>query len=1541
MNKSTLLTFMLIVTLIPGMILSMPGISVSSSHVISNNNNNKIMQEAFAQFNEYRYNDYAKPYDKKKNFAQIERFDDKLFVCDNGIVVDDRTQCPLKCPFGTTLDGAYVMDLEICDIEPGIATKKCSEGTDLEGVLVMNKNQCDLFAECDADSPLGLSLGGLEPIKVADVQLCQLSAPDIQICDSGFFEGFAVDNQQTCNTPFDSVNVCGPTSDLAGMLTTDIQSCNIFETCLANSPLGMALGGTEVDVADAELCNLEIPEQTELVVCDLDTPMGGAVVTDPLLCQAPNDNNKCPADTDLEGVYVMDTASDCNIFATCDAGTALGKALGMQNEFKVADEVLCDLEIPPEVELFQCIGGPMEGAIVTDELLCEAPNSGNKCPPGSDLEGAYVMDPLTQCNLDIPEPIECPESGFLVTDEANCPIKCPDGKYIMQGMECPSVTTQLTVFKDFIGCVDDTNGTIQCPDDVPSQPSDFDIDVTGNNPNPSMFEGNDLGTVVSIEPGLFDVTEQQVSSPAPDECASVIGAPFDAGASLGDGQFICTNFVGDCSGNISEGEDLTCTIENTIFIDEPGLTVFKNFNGCVDENNAIVNCPDDVPSQPSDFDIDVTGNNPNPSMFLGDNAGTMVDIEPGLFDVTEQQVSSPAPDECASVIGAPFDAGASLGDGQFICTNFVGDCDDNIMGGEDLTCTIENVVFIDLGQLTVFKDFIECVNNENTTIACPSQDLDGAEDFTMGVTGTNVNPFSMFPGSEAGTVLTMEPGVFDVTEDLTNPQTDITSPAPDGCDNVVGGPFDAGADLGNNQFICTNFIGDCTGNIIATDDLTCTVENTVLVNPGQLTVFKNFNGCVDNTNSTTDCPEGVPIQPSDFNIDITGNNATPDSFVGDNSGTIVTIDPGAFDVTEQEATSPPPVECASVIGAPFDAGADLSDIEDGTFLCTSFTGDCSGNINSNDDLSCTINNIIVVGPEEPEIGQLTVFKDFIDCFDNENNTTTCPSQDLDDAEDFTMEVLGTNVNPFSMFPGSEVGTVLTIEPGVFDVTEDLTNPQTDITSPAPDGCDNVVGGPFDAGADLGNNQFICTNFVGDCTGNIMAADNLICTVENTVVVPVSTAGEKVCVTWDENDTGQGGTGNDEIYVACSADGGMSFDPPVRISNSTNPGSGDSRHPDIAVDGNNVYVTWQDGSPSNDDIFFSKSTDMGATFSDSENISDNSGSTSLEPEIVVAENGNIIIVWQEDTSEQDILAVLSDDEGETFSTPLNLSDNDAESINPVIEVSGNTIVIAWEDKTSGNFDIFTLASTNGGVSFSAPTGGENISDDSNAEDLHPEIAISGTNIVIVWDKDGDNIFAAISNDSGANYGSPINVSTTNAESKNGNVVISGTNIIIVYEDKNGNNDEFDVFVWVRDVSGGTPAVTNLSNNASLSDQAEIVVLGDNVVVVWQDAGNGGTDLFKRTSTDNGDNFGAVENISNTGGVQSFDDGATENAQAMVAVGNNVFITWEDSEAPGNEGNDETLFNKSIDGGLSFFFDPPVNLSSVLGTGNSQHQSIGAQ
>ena len=87
---------------------------------------------------------------------------------------------------------------------------------------------------------------------------------------------------------------------------------DIFATCDAASPLGVSLGLKEtetVEVADEQLCKLGVPAVT---VCE-SGPNKGAIVTDIRLCQAPNDANKCPAETDLEGVYVNDITTDCDL----------------------------------------------------------------------------------------------------------------------------------------------------------------------------------------------------------------------------------------------------------------------------------------------------------------------------------------------------------------------------------------------------------------------------------------------------------------------------------------------------------------------------------------------------------------------------------------------------------------------------------------------------------------------------------------------------------------------------------------------------------------------------------------------------------------------------------------------------------------------------------------------------------------------------------------------------------------------------------------------------------------------------------------------------------------------------------------------------------------------------------------------------------------------------------------------------------------------------------------------------------------------------
>ena len=88
----------------------------------------------------------------------------------------------------------------------------------------------------------------------------------------------------------------------------------------------------------------------------------------------------------------------------------------------------------------------------------------------------------------------------------------------------------------------------------------------------------------------------------------------------------------------------------------------------------------------------------------------------------------------------------------------------------------------------------------------------------------------------------------------------------------------------------------------------------------------------------------------------------------------------------------------------------------------------------------------------------------------------------------------------------------------------------------------------------------------------------------------------------------------------------SFDLPENLSNNF----GYSGLPALAVDGSgNIDVAWCDDTQGNFEIYFIRSTDDGASWSEAVNISNNSG-FSLYPAIAVDGAGNINVVWCEYT-----------------------------------------------------------------------------------------------------------------------------------------------------------------------------------------------------------------------------------------------------------------------------------------------------------------------
>ncbi len=144
---------------------------------------------------------------------------------------------------------------------------------------------------------------------------------------------------------------------------------------------------------------------------------------------------------------------------------------------------------------------------------------------------------------------------------------------------------------------------------------------------------------------------------------------------------------------------------------------------------------------------------------------------------------------------------------------------------------------------------------------------------------------------------------------------------------------------------------------------------------------------------------------------------------------------------------------------------------------------------------------------------------------------------------------------------------------------------------------------------------------------------------------------------------------------------------ILISNITNLSNNkeDSIYGQIESFENNVYVVWQESVTEslpehNYDIFFIKSENNGKTFSIPINLSNNT-KFSERPQIAVSKNG-IFIVWGETTNpnNKEIMFTKSLDNGKTFSNPINISNNSKNSYNQEISVFNENVYVIWQEQT---------------------------------------------------------------------------------------------------------------------------------------------------------------------------------------------------------------------------------------------------------------------
>src|SRR5579864_8326913 len=362
--------------------------------------------------------------------------------------------------------------------------------------------------------------------------------------------------------------------------------------------------------------------------------------------------------------------------------------------------------------------------------------------------------------------------------------------------------------------------------------------------------------------------------------------------------------------------------------------------------------------------------------------------------------------------------------------------------------------------------------------------------------------------------------------------------------------------------------------------------------------------------------------------------------------------------------------------------------------------------------------------------------------------------------------------------------------------------------------------------------------------------------------------------------------NSNILFSRSTDGGATFSTPVNLSKS----SGFSFNPRIAIGGaGSVNVVWEDETPSNTNIMFSHSTNAGATFGTPINLS-NDSAESGSPQIAVDTAGDIYAVWEHDSLNLGIFFSRSTDGGVTFSTPAVLSVSTLGSFSPQIALGPNgSIGVVWEDDVSLTSDISFSYSADHGATFSFP---QSLSYHT-GNSVSPEVAIDLTgNIDVVWENDSPgnfDVFFSRSADNGATFSTPQNLSHGSGDAQNPRIGLDAKgNINLVWDDNTPPDFNPDIY-FARSSDGGATfsSPLNISNNAGFSANPFLTIdAGANINVAWEDNTPGNEDIFFSRSTDSGATFSASLNLSN--------DPRLSLAPDMAADKNgNINVAWQDA------------------------------------------------
>ena len=342
-----------------------------------------------------------------------------------------------------------------------------------------------------------------------------------------------------------------------------------------------------------------------------------------------------------------------------------------------------------------------------------------------------------------------------------------------------------------------------------------------------------------------------------------------------------------------------------------------------------------------------------------------------------------------------------------------------------------------------------------------------------------------------------------------------------------------------------------------------------------------------------------------------------------------------------------------------------------------------------------------------------------------------------------------------------------------------------------------------------------------------------------------------------------GLNNLDICLTTSADQGSSFSNGILLSWELFDGLSEASA--VALEGDDIYLVWKEiGNISgvengvDRDIFFRYFN--GTTWSGVTVLSDDFGDgASFSPDIAV-DGQNIYVVWQDDRDtdekEWDVLFRYSSDGGQHWNPVKVLSDDPDDgdySFAPKVAISGSTAYVVWGDNgdISGSGTDLDICFRKINAGTPDPSGTKVLSDESDMVSQSPDIAVDGQNINVVWSDMSDlygsgtdaDIFFRKSTNGGANWQDVVVVSQSSSSSYT--PVISVGNYVYVAWRENS-------VYFSRSPDGNSWSEQKMISNILVGNQLSLVSNGDEVYLgSLQDCSSSG--VYLTSSQDAGDNW----------------------------------------------------------------------------------------